>query len=183
MDQISWLSIRDEGFGETTEAGAGGDQQSEPLKVNTVKAGDREITGSVFVPPGKKKTVQVIFPNGRSLTQDLPLDRSSAESGDTSGGRSVPFKFDVPKEIELKKGEMLLFNQQDNPRPPDAGTVKNIAVIVQPADNGNGRAPGGGAGEKPRKPHVPDGKPGKPSVPGADGNPRTGGGSLSSGSS
>lgn len=183
-DQISRLSIRDEEFGETTEAGTGDDQQSEPpLKVNEVKAGDRKVSGSVFVLPGKKKTVQVIFPNALAPTQDLQLDQSSAESGDASMGRFVSFEFDVPESLELKGGDKLFFNQRDNPRPPGAGHVKNIVVYVKPADNGNGRAPGGGAGEKPRKPHSPDGKPGKPSVPGADGNPRTGGGSLSSGSS
>lgn len=174
-DQISRLSIRDEGFGETTEAWTGDDQQSEPLKVNTVKAGDKEVAGSVFVLPGKKKKVQVTFPNFQVLTQDLQFDQSFTESGDASMGRFVPFKFDVPPGLELKEGNMLFFSQQDNPPRPGAGNVKNIVVYVKPADNGNGRAPGGGAGEKPRKPHAPGG--------GAGDNPRTGGGSSSFGSS
>ena len=59
-DQISRLSIRDEGFGETTGAGTGDDQQSEPLlKVNDVKVGDKEVTGSVFWLPGQQARVQV----------------------------------------------------------------------------------------------------------------------------
>ncbi|WP_234914956.1 hypothetical protein [Corynebacterium belfantii] len=180
MDQISRLSIRDEEFGETTGAGTGGDRQSEPrLKVDDVKAGARKVTGSVFLLPGEMKTVQVIFMNGRSLTQELQFDKSSAESNDTSGGKSVPFKFDVPDVVTLKEGDWILFNL----RPSDDGKNKNIRVDVKSADKGNGRAPGGGADEKPRKPHVPGGKPGKPSVPGAGDNPRTGEGSSSFGSS
>ncbi|WP_234914490.1 intracellular motility protein A [Corynebacterium belfantii] len=175
-DQISRLSIRDEEFGETTEAGTGDDQQSEPLKVNEVKAGDREITGLVFLLPGQKKTVQVFYQNLRTSTVNL---QSSAESGGTSRGEYVSFKIEVPNDVELRGGDRLLFNLQ----PSNDGKNKSIEVYVKPADNGNGQAPGGGADEKPRKPHSPDGKPGKPSVPGADGNPRTGGGSLSSGSS
>ncbi|WP_234914001.1 hypothetical protein [Corynebacterium belfantii] len=179
-DQISRLSIRDEEFGKTTGAGTGGDQQSEPrLKVNDVKAGDKKITGSVFLHPGQMKTVQLTFSSIRVLTEKVEFKGNSGEEGNTPEGKRVPFEFNVPDEIELKEGDWILFNL----RPSDDGKNKSIKVFVKPADNGNGRAPGGGAGDNPPKPHVPDGKPGKPSVPGADGNPRTGGGSLSSGSS
>lgn len=183
MDQISWLSIRDEKFGEATGAGTGGDQQSEPLKVDDVKAGAKEITGSAFLLPGEMKTVQLTFPNFRVLTEKVELKGNSGEADNIPEGKRVPFKFKVPDNVTLKEGDRLLFRLQDDSQRPGAGENKSIAVYVKPADNGNGQAPGGGAGEKPGKPHVPDGKPGKPSVPGADGNPRTGGGSLSSGSS
>ncbi|WP_410494568.1 hypothetical protein NAL12_07465 [Corynebacterium belfantii] len=183
--------INDIASGNDGKGPAGGDQQSDPLlKVNDVKAGDRKVTGSVFVLPRRMKTVQVTFlPTFRSLTQDLQFNQSSAESGDASMGRFVPFEFDVPSDIELKEGNMLFLNQRDNPRPPNAGNVKNIVVIVKPADKGNGQAPGGGAGDTPPKPPAPGGgageKPGKPHAPGggAGDNPRTGGGSSSFGSS
>lgn len=191
MDQVSWLSIRDEGFGETTEAGTGGDQQSEPrLKVDDVKAGARKVTGSVFLRPGEKKTVQVIFEkNFLTQTQDLQFDQSSAESDDNSKGKSVPFEIKVPDNVALKEGDRLFFRLRDDSRRPSAGENKSTVVIVKPADNGNGRAPGGGAGDNSPKPPAPGGGAGeKPRKPhalggGAVGNPRTGGGSLSSGSS
>ncbi|MHC9587575.1 hypothetical protein ACQXZT_00225 [Corynebacterium diphtheriae] len=129
-DQISRHSIRDEKFSETTEAGTGGEQQSEPLKVNAVKAGDREITGSVFVLPGKKKTVQVTFPNARSLTQDLQLDENSGEEGNAPKGKVVTFKFKVPEGLDLKAGHEIfvipLYGKSDIDKP--------VKVIVQPAD-------------------------------------------------
>ncbi|MFA1531548.1 hypothetical protein ACDL65_05670 [Corynebacterium belfantii] len=171
-DQISRLSIRDEEFGETTEAGTGDDRQSEPLlEVNDVKAGDKKITGSVFLFPGQKDTVRLVLPSVRVLTEDVELKGNSGEGGDTSKGKRVLFVFNLPDDVSLMEGERLLFSLESS----NAGKNKNIEVYVKPAGNGNGQAPGGGAGEKPRKPHAPGG--------GADGNPRTGGGSLSSGSS
>ncbi|WP_410494810.1 intracellular motility protein A [Corynebacterium belfantii] len=182
-DQISRLSIRDEEFGETTGTGTGGDQQSEPLlEVNDVKAGDRNVTGSVFLRPGQKKTVQVIFPNALTPTQELQFDQSSAESDDASRGKSVPFTIGVPLGLELHPGNKIgVTARYDN----YGGEDIRVTVVVKPADNGNGKAPGGGAGEKPRKPPAPGGKPGKPHAPGggAGDNPRTGGGSSSLGSS
>ncbi|CAB0964052.1 intracellular motility protein A [Corynebacterium diphtheriae] len=201
-DQISRFSIRDEKFGETTGAGTGGEQQSEPLKVDDVKAGDKKITGSAFLLPGQKKTVQVTFQNLITQTVDLQLNQSSAESDDTSRGEYVPFKIDVPDTVALKEGDWILFYL----RPSNDGENKNIKVYVKPADRGaesrpeqnpdgdNNQTPGGGAGDrqgkpegpgagdKPGAPHVPDEKPDKPSVPGADDNPGTGKGSLSFGS-
>ncbi|CAB0841303.1 intracellular motility protein A [Corynebacterium diphtheriae] len=42
---------------------AGEEQQSgHPLSVNKIKAGDRKITGSVFVLPGQRKQLQISFP-------------------------------------------------------------------------------------------------------------------------
>ncbi|WP_374064973.1 hypothetical protein ABMV07_06215 [Corynebacterium belfantii] len=174
-DQISRLSIRDEEFGETTGAGTGGDQQSDPrLKVNDVKARDKAVTGLVFLLPGEMKTVQAFFPNGLGPTQNLQFDQSSAKSDDTSRGKFVPFTIGVPKGLELHPGDKIAVTLLN-------GKSKSVIVVVKPADNG--QAPGGGAGDNSPKPPAPGGKPGKPSVPGADGNPRTGGGSLSSGSS
>lgn len=181
-DQISRLSIRDEEFGKTTGAGTGGDQQSEPLlKVNDVKVGDKEVTGSVFWLPGQQARVQVFFPNGRTPTQDLQFDQSSAESNDTSRGKSVPFTIGVPEGLELRLGHEIVVTLFYGESKAGKSKTKSVKVVVGPADNGNGRAPGGGAGEKPRKPHAPGEKPGKPHVPGE--KPGTGGGSSSFGSS
>ncbi|CAB0903709.1 intracellular motility protein A [Corynebacterium diphtheriae] len=196
-DQISRHSIRDEKFGENTGAGTGGEQQSEPLRVNEVKAGDREITGLAFLLPGQKKTVQVTFlKNFLTQTVDLKLNQSSTESGDTPRGEYVPFKIAVPEKVELKEGDRLLFSLKDNPPLPGAGKTKNIEVYVKPADKGaesqpeqtpdggNDRAPGPGAGDGQRKPEGPGAGDGqrKPEGPSADDNPGTGKGSLSFGS-
>lgn len=181
-DQISRLSIRDEEFGETTGAGTGGDQQSEPrLKVDDVKAGARKVTGSVFLLPGEMKTVRVTFENFLTGTQDLELKQSSAESDGTPKGEYVSFEIVVPDKVTLKEGDWILFNLQ----PSSDGKNKSTRVYVKPADNGNGQAPGGGAGGNSPKPPAPGGKPGKPHAPGggAGDNPRTGGGSSSFGSS
>lgn len=198
-DQISRFSIRDEEFGETTGAGTGGDQQSEPLKVNTVKAGDRQVTGSVFLHPGEKKTVQVTFPNARSLTQELQLNENSGEEGNAPKGKVVTFEFKVPEGLDLKEGNEIvvipLYGKSDIDKP--------VRVIVQSADvveeegHGSERPEGSdkpGAGSEGSE--TPDNgkdkgkerdngstKPGKPSVPGAGDKPGTGGGSSSFGSS
>lgn len=180
-DQISRFSIRDEEFGETTGAGTGGEQQSEPLKVNEVKAGDKKITGSAFLLPGQTKTVRVTFKNFLTQTQDLQLNQSSAESDDTPRGEYVPFEIGVPDSVELKAGDWILFNLQ----PSNDGENKNIKVYVKPADNGaeshpeqtpgggNDQAPGPGAGDrqgKPERPGADDGQ-GKPERPGAGDKP------------
>lgn len=180
-DQISRFSIRDEKFGETTGAGTGGEQQSEPLKVDDVKAGDKKITGSAFLLPGQKKTVQVTFQNLITQTVDLELNQSSAESDDTSRGEYVPFKIDVPDTVALKEGDWILFYL----RPSNDGENKNIKVYVKPADNGaesqpeqtpeggNDQAPDPGAGDRQGKPDGPGADDGqrKPDGPGADDKP------------
>ncbi|CAB0798875.1 intracellular motility protein A [Corynebacterium diphtheriae] len=184
-DQISRHSIRDEKFSETTEAGTGVEQQSEPLRVNEVKAGNKKITGSAFLLPGQKKTVQVFYPNLLTSTVDLHLDRSSAESGDTSGGKYVPFEISVPVNVVLKEGDELLFSLRDTSRPSSAGENKNIKVRVKSADKGaesqpdqtpeggNDQAPGPGAGDRQGKPDGPGAgdRQGKPDGPGADDKP------------
>ncbi|CAB0505288.1 intracellular motility protein A [Corynebacterium diphtheriae] len=194
-DQISRHSIRDEKFSETTEAGTGGEQHSvPPLKVDDVKAGDKNITGSVFLLPGQKKTVQLILPNFRVLTKDVELKGNSGEEGNTSEGKRVLFVFNVPDDVVLKENDRLLFSLRGDSPSSGAENNKYTPVYVKPADKGaesqpeqtpdggNDQAPGDGAGEKPGKPHVPDEKPDKPSVPGADDNPGTGKGNLSFGS-
>ncbi|MBG9287763.1 hypothetical protein I4J20_06040, partial [Corynebacterium belfantii] len=131
-DQISRLSIRDEEFGETTEAGTGGDQQSEPrLEVNDVKVGDRKVTGSVFWLPGQQARVQVFFPNGRTPTQDLQFDQSSAESNDTSRGKSVPFTIGVPEGLELRPNDEIIVILHYGEK-----KSKSVKVVVKSADNG-----------------------------------------------
>ncbi|WP_244659183.1 hypothetical protein [Corynebacterium belfantii] len=184
-DQVSRLSIETKNSAKLREPGLVTNSTESLLKVNDVKAGDRKITGSVFLSPGQRKRVQLTLPGVRVLTADVELKGNSGEGGNTSKGKRVPFEFNVPDGIELKQGDLLLFSLRDDSPSSGAENNKNIPIYVKPADRGaeshpeqtpdggNGQAPGGGAG----------GKPGKPSVPGADGNPRTGGGSLSSGSS
>ncbi|OJI02359.1 hypothetical protein [Corynebacterium diphtheriae] len=131
-DQISRRSIRDEKFGESTGAGTGEEQQSgPPLSVNKVKAGDREITGSVYLLPGQEKTIQVSFPNGRVLTKKLQLDENSVGEGNVRKGKVVNFKIEVPAGLDLKADDVIAviplyynFGRKDAP----------VKVIVQPAD-------------------------------------------------
>ncbi|CAB0644311.1 intracellular motility protein A [Corynebacterium diphtheriae] len=176
--------------------------------MDDVKAGDKNITGSVFLLPGQKKTVQLILPNFRVLTKDVELKGNSGEEGNTSEGKRVLFVFNVPDDVVLKENDRLLFSLRGDSPSSGAENNKYTPVYVKPADKGaesqpeqtpdggNDQAPGDGAGEKPGKPqgpgdgagekpgkpHVPDEKPDKPSVPGADDNPGTGKGNLSFGS-
>ncbi|WP_234914533.1 intracellular motility protein A [Corynebacterium belfantii] len=186
-DQVSRLSIETKNSAKLREPGLVTNSTESRLKVNDVKVGDKKITGLVFLLPGEQATVQVTFLTTiRTLTQELRFDQSSAESDDTSGGKFVPFTISVPSELELRLGDEIsvtlpYYTGKSKPKP--------VKVVVKSADNGNGRAPGGGAGEKPGKPHIPGGgaddNPPKPPAPGggAGDNPRTGGGSSSLGSS
>lgn len=102
--------------------------------VDDVKAGDREITGSVFLLPGQKKRVQVNFPNFRALTTDVQLKENSVEEGGSSKGKAVTFKFDVPEGIDLKAGETLFFSSLYDSLATDDSKSKSIPVVVKPAD-------------------------------------------------
>lgn len=97
-------------------------------------------------------TVQVIFPNGLWPTQDLHLDQLSAESDDTSRGKSVPFKIDVPQKLELQPGNEIVVILRYG-----KNKTKSVKVVVKPADNDNGQVPGGGADDNPGKPPAPGG--------------------------
>lgn len=102
-----------------------------PLSVNKVKAGDREITGSVYLLPGQEKTIQVTFPNGRVSTKKLQLDENSVGEGKARKGKVVTFKIEVPAGLDLKADDViavipLYYNFGDKDAP--------VKVIVQPAD-------------------------------------------------
>lgn len=125
----------------------GGQQSEAPLMVNDVKAGDREITGSVFLLPGQQKRVQINFPSFRSLTTDVKLEENSVEEGGASNGKAVTFKFDVPEEINLKAGETLLFSLLYDSLAPDDRKSKSIPVVVKPADVAEEECPDSGDSE------------------------------------
>ncbi len=59
------LAKYNESFSSSGGEGPAGDEQQSvpPLMVNDVKAGDKEVTGSVFVLPGQRKQLQIAFPN------------------------------------------------------------------------------------------------------------------------
>ncbi|WP_296087445.1 hypothetical protein [uncultured Corynebacterium sp.] len=134
--------------GDTGKGPADGEQQSgPPLSVNDVKAGDREITGSVFLLPGQQKRVQINFPSFRSLTTDVKLEENSVEEGGASNGKAVTFKFDVPEEINLKAGETLLFSLLYDSLAPDDRKSKSIPVVVKSADVAGEERPDSGDSE------------------------------------
>ena len=141
--RINGISSDDDGKGPAE----GGQQSEAPLMVNDVKAGDREITGSVILLPGQKKTVQVTFPNFRALTTDLHLKENSAEEGGASNGKTVTFKFDVPEGINLKAGETLLFSSLYDSLAPDDSKSKAMPVVVKPADVAEEEGPDSGDSE------------------------------------
>ncbi|OJI02358.1 hypothetical protein [Corynebacterium diphtheriae] len=144
-DRVGELAKYKSTFVSNDRKGSAGEEQQSgpPLSMNQVKAGDRKITGSVFLLPGQQKTVQVIFPNGLGPTQDLQFNQSSAESGDNSRGKTVLFKIAVPPETELHPSDVIavihLYDNYVKSKP------KPVKVVVKSADNG--QAPGGGAGE------------------------------------
>ena len=114
---------------------------------NDVKAGDREITGSVFLLPGQQKTVEAVLPSFRTLTTDVQLEENSVEEGGASNGKAVTFKFDVPEGITLKAGETLFFSSLYDSFAPDDSKSKSIPVVVKPADVSEEERPDSGDSE------------------------------------
>ena len=135
------------------------EQTGSPLMVDTVKAGARKITGSVFLLPGQKKTIQVTFPNGRVLTEDLHLEQSSVEEGKISKGKVFTFEFNVPDTVELKVGQQIPVIPIYDSLGPGAKKDAPVLVSVQSADmssepqpeqtpdSGSDQVPGKGADE------------------------------------
>lgn len=75
------------------------------------------------------------------------------KGGDVSKGEVVPFEFSVPPGIELHPSDEIAVI----PLYYDYGKDIPVKVVVKSADNGNGQAPGGGAGDNPPKPPTSDG--------------------------
>ncbi|MDK8679473.1 hypothetical protein [Corynebacterium accolens] len=155
---VSDVRADDISSGGDSKVVANDEQQSgSPLRVGEVKAGARKITGSVFLLPGQKKTIQVTFPNGRVLTEDLELEQSSVEEGKTSNGKVFTFEFDVPEGLELKVGQQIPVIPIYDSLGPGAKKDAPVLVTVKPADkssesqpeqspdSGSGQAPGKGA--------------------------------------
>ncbi|MDK4207760.1 hypothetical protein NLL38_01280 [Corynebacterium accolens] len=131
-----------------------GDEQQPgpPLMVNDVKAGDKEVTGSLFVLPGQIKKIWIAFPHFKILELQL--------QGNSSKGEVIPFKFDVPQGVELKTNdEISVF-----PIYYDYGVDEPVKVTVKSAGNGNDEAPGDG-----ENPPMPPGDGGNPPMPPGDG--------------
>lgn len=70
-DWVGELAKYNSTFVSNDRKGSAGEEQQSgpPLSVNDVKAGDREVTGSVFVLPGQRKQLQISFPNLKMLQE------------------------------------------------------------------------------------------------------------------
>lgn len=156
----------------SSDGGKGPAEDEQPLMVNDVKEGDKEVNGSVFVLPGQIKKIWIALPN-------LQISELSLQ-GNSSKGEVVPFKLKVPQGVELKTNdEITVF-----PIYYDYGIDEPVKVTVKSAGNGNEEAPGGGDGGNPPKPPA-DGE--NPPMPPGDSEtppkpPAPGGGAGESGS-
>ncbi|MDK4274620.1 intracellular motility protein A [Corynebacterium accolens] len=146
---------------------ADGEQQSgPPLSVNEVKAGDREITGSVFLLPGREKIIQASLPGSVVRTKVLNLTEEPGGQGESFGGKVVTFTFEVPEDVHLNAGDEITVSRLIDISEEATNKDKPVTVIVKPADNDDGQAPGGGAGENPPMPPGDNENPPKPPAPG-----------------
>ncbi len=145
------------------------EQTGSPLKVDTVKAGAKKITGSVFLLPGQEKTILAFLPTGRSLTTDLKLEEKSGDGEQISKGKVVTFEFDVSKELPLKAGAEIVVSTIKDSLGSVAKKDTPVRVTVMSAAKGNEsqpeQSPDSGSGQ------VPDNGSGGDSVkPPASGN-------------
>lgn len=164
-EAVSDVRAEDISSGGDSKVVAGDEQQSgAPLRVDEVKEGDEKVTGSVFLLPGQEKTIFAFFPNGRSLTTDLKLEKKSGEEGEISKGEVVTFKFDVPENLHLKAGAVIAVSTIKDSLGPGAKKDVPVRVVVKAADkssesqhesspdNGSGQVPGKGTDEGSVKP-------------------------------
>ncbi|WP_234914182.1 hypothetical protein [Corynebacterium belfantii] len=70
-DWVGELAKYNSAFVSNDRKGSAGEEQQSgpPLSVNDVKAGDREVTVSVFVLPRQRKQLQISFPNLKMLQE------------------------------------------------------------------------------------------------------------------
>lgn len=82
-DWVGELAKYNSTFVSNDRKGAAGEEQQSgpPLSVNDVKAGDREVTGSVFVLPGQRKQLQISFPNLKNAARSAQPGNNSGEGG------------------------------------------------------------------------------------------------------
>jgi hypothetical protein len=162
---VSDVRTDDISSGGDSKVVAGDEQQSgAPLRVDEVKEGDEKVTGSVFLLPGQEKTIFAFFPNGRSLTTDLKLEKKSGEEGEISKGEVVTFKFVVPENLHLMAGAVIAVSTIKDSLGPGAKKDVPVRVVVKAADkssesqpeqspdSGSGQVPGKGADEGSVKP-------------------------------
>lgn len=129
--------------GDTGKGPADSEQQSgPPLSVNDVKAGDREVTGSVYLLPGQQKTIQAHFPSRIVSAKVLKSDEKPGEGGKTAEGKVVTFKFGVPEEIQLNAGDEIMVTRFLAAAEEATNKDVPVKVIVKPAESG--KSPGDG---------------------------------------
>ena len=132
------------------------------LSINEVKAGDRTITGGVFLAPGQKEqAISAIFVK-RAYPQTLTVSRDEA-----STGAWVPFSIPVHESITLHVGDEILVG------PVPSAPESQKTVTVKEKTNGPTEKP-----DVNPIPSIPNPNPGsegelaetEPKAPGAKGN-------------
>ncbi|WP_234914688.1 hypothetical protein [Corynebacterium belfantii] len=82
-DWVGELAKYNSTFVSNDRKGSAGEEQQSgpPLSVNDVKAGDREVTGSVFVLPGAKEAASDFLPKPKNAARSAQLGNNSGEGG------------------------------------------------------------------------------------------------------
>lgn len=118
-------------------------------QVNDIKAGDKEITGTVRLYPSEKNyEFSATFPGGagEKITVEAPAKAAT-----------VDFKIAVPQGVELKAGDEVFVTPIPNTINPQTGEGPGQTIVVKPADvadNGDGankeegKKPGAGANDE-----------------------------------
>lgn len=102
-------------------------------QVNDIKAGDKEVTGTVRLYPSEKNyEFAATFPGG--AVEKIAV-KAPAEDA------TVDFKIAVPQGVELKAGDEVFVTPVPNTANPQTGEGPGQTIVVKPADvadNGQG---------------------------------------------
>lgn len=111
-------------------------------QVNDIKAGDKEITGTVRLYPSEKNyEFAATFPGG--AVEKIAV-KAPAEDA------TVDFKITVPKGVELKAGDEVFVTPVPNTVNPQTGEGTGQNIVVKPADVAdNGQGNNDDEGKKP----------------------------------
>lgn len=134
-------------------ASQNGEVEAEPFtvapQVNDIKAGDKEITGTVRLYPSEKNyEFAATFPGGavEKIAVEAPAEAAT-----------VDFKIAVPQGVELKAGDEVFVTPVPNTANPQTGEGPGQTIVVKPADvadNGDGankeegKKPGAGVNDE-----------------------------------
>lgn len=127
----------------------GAEQFTVAPQVNDIKAGDKEVTGTVRLYPSEKNyEFAATFPGGAVEKIAIKAPAKTA---------TVDFKIAVPQGVELKAGDEVFVTPVPNTANPQTGEGPGQTIVVKPADvtdngdganNDEGKKPGAGANDE-----------------------------------